>query len=151
MQLSRFWSSLSFCGAGFGLFAAQSVFMGSEKFYHEWLMPVVHILVRDAELTHLLGVKLTSFGIGYRKFPSASDERLIQAKRDKLSRKVFGLDFVHPVGIAAGFDKNGEAILNLLEAGFSHVEVGTVTPKPQDGNPKPRLFRFNTKMALVNR
>ena len=62
-----------------------------------------------------------------------------------------GLRFAHPVGLAAGFDKNGDYLDSLGAMGFSHIEVGTVTPRPQAGNPKPRLFRFAAAQALVNR
>ena len=62
-----------------------------------------------------------------------------------------GLDFAHPVGLAAGFDKSARAYRSLLRLGFSHVEIGTVTPKPQPGNPKPRLFRLRQDRAVINR
>lgn len=65
--------------------------------------------------------------------------------------RVFGLTFSHPVGVAAGLDKNAEHINTLFALGFSFVEVGTVTPKPQDGNPRPRLFRLPEDQALINR
>jgi dihydroorotate dehydrogenase subfamily 2 len=64
---------------------------------------------------------------------------------------VFGLRFRHPVGLAAGFDKNGEHVDALGALGFSHIEVGTVTPRPQPGNPRPRLFRVRRQRALINR
>jgi dihydroorotate dehydrogenase len=64
--------------------------------------------------------------------------------------RAMGLDFVHPVGMAAGFDKNARAVLGLQELGFSSVEVGTVTPRPQPGNVLPRLWRFPESEALVN-
>lgn len=70
---------------------------------------------------------------------------------DILKTKVFGLKFDNPVGMAAGFDKNGDAIEGLFQQGFGFVEVGTVTPKPQDGNAKPRLFRLVEDEAVVNR
>src|SRR5688572_24941808 len=63
----------------------------------------------------------------------------------------FGLRFAHPVGLAAGFDKNGEYLDALGALGFSHIEVGTVTPRPQLGNPPPRLFRLRKARALINR
>ena len=62
-----------------------------------------------------------------------------------------GLDFPGPLGLAAGFDKNGEAPFELAALGFSFIEVGTVTAHPQPGNPKPRMFRFPAERALVNR
>lgn len=64
---------------------------------------------------------------------------------------VFGLKFKNPVGIAAGFDKHGEAVDGLYKLGFGFVEVGTITPKPQDGNPKPRVFRLSADQAIINR
>ncbi len=63
----------------------------------------------------------------------------------------FGLTFAHPVGVAAGFDKNGDYLDALGALGFSHVELGTVTPRPQYGNPKPRMFRVPSAGGLVNR
>jgi dihydroorotate dehydrogenase len=62
-----------------------------------------------------------------------------------------GLKFTHPVGLAAGFDTNGESWDALGAVGFSHVELGTVTPRPQPGNPKPRMFRIAPDRALINR
>ncbi len=62
-----------------------------------------------------------------------------------------GLDFSHPVGLAAGFDKNGDYVDALGAIGFSHIELGTVTPCPQPGNPKPRMFRIASQRALINR
>ena len=68
-----------------------------------------------------------------------------------LKTSVAGLDFASPVGLAAGFDKDGEVPAQMLGFGFGFVEVGTVTPKPQKGNPKPRLFRLVEDQAVINR
>lgn len=68
-----------------------------------------------------------------------------------LKRKVAGLEFANPVGLAAGFDKNGLYLEAMSLLGFSHIEVGTITPRPQSGNPKPRLFRLVRSKALINR
>lgn len=65
--------------------------------------------------------------------------------------KAMGLDFPHPVGLAAGLDKNGEYLDGLAKIGFSSIELGTVTPRPQEGNPKPRLFRLPEAQAIINR
>ena len=65
--------------------------------------------------------------------------------------RVMGLDFPNRVGLAAGLDKNGEAIDGLAKLGFGFLEIGTVTPRPQAGNPKPRLFRLPQQQALINR
>ncbi len=64
---------------------------------------------------------------------------------------VMGLDFPNPIGLAAGLDKNGEAIDGLASWGFGFIEVGTVTPRPQPGNPKPRMFRLPAAMGVINR
>lgn len=68
-----------------------------------------------------------------------------------LSTEAFGLRFRNPIGLAAGFDKDAEAIAPLSRLGFGFVETGTVTPRPQSGNPQPRLFRLSEDRALVNR
>ena len=65
--------------------------------------------------------------------------------------RVMGLDFPNRVGLAAGLDKNGEAIDGLAKLGFGFLEIGTVTPRPQPGNPKPRLFRLPEQRAIINR
>jgi dihydroorotate dehydrogenase len=65
--------------------------------------------------------------------------------------RFLGLEFAHPLGLAAGFDKNGDYLDALGALGFSHIELGTVTPRPQPGNPKPRMFRIPATDALVNR
>lgn len=68
-----------------------------------------------------------------------------------LAQQLLHLHFAHPVGMAPGFDKNAEVMDALLAQGFSHVEVGTLTPRPQAGNPKPRLFRLPEDQAIINR
>ncbi len=68
-----------------------------------------------------------------------------------LSRKIFGLNFSNPVGLGAGFDKNAKYLNELETLAFGFVEIGTVTPLPQSGNPKPRLFRLPKDKALINR
>ena len=74
-----------------------------------------------------------------------------QIKNDKLKREVFGITFDNPVGLAAGFDKDAEIFDGLSSFGFGFVEIGTVTPIAQDGNPKPRLFRLTKDNAVINR
>ncbi|PHN05532.1 quinone-dependent dihydroorotate dehydrogenase [Flavilitoribacter nigricans] len=72
-------------------------------------------------------------------------------KDTRLEREVFGLKFPNPVGLAAGFDKDGKHFRAMSALGFGFIEVGTVTPKGQDGNPLPRLFRLPADEALINR
>lgn len=74
-----------------------------------------------------------------------------EVKNKQLEREVFGLKFKNPVGLAAGFDKNAELIDDFSHLGFGFIEIGTITPKPQDGNPQPRLFRLPKDQALINR
>lgn len=69
----------------------------------------------------------------------------------KLKRNVFGLEFINPIGLAAGFDKNADLFQHFDAFGFSFIEVGTITPKAQPGNPKPRSFRLKKDKALINR
>lgn len=75
----------------------------------------------------------------------------VQSYPVELSVRCFGLSFAHSLGLAAGFDKNGDCLDALGALGFSHVELGTVTPRPQPGNPRPRMFRIPEAGALINR
>ncbi|MDG1761088.1 MAG: quinone-dependent dihydroorotate dehydrogenase [Flavobacteriaceae bacterium] len=74
-----------------------------------------------------------------------------QVKNPKLVREVFGIKFPNPVGLAAGFDKDAKLFKELSNFGFGFIEIGTVTPKPQGGNPKPRLFRLKKDKGIINR
>jgi len=102
----------------------------------------------DSEKAHSISVSaLTNFGqnsIGRRVL-----ESLYQAP--ELQTKVFGMDFNHPLGLAAGFDKKAQALSAWPCLGFSWMEYGGITRYPQDGNPKPRMFRANKENALINR
>jgi dihydroorotate dehydrogenase len=69
----------------------------------------------------------------------------------RLATSFCGIELPHPLGLAAGLDKNAEAVAGLFGLGFSFVEIGTVTPRPQPGNPRPRLFRLRREQALINR
>ena len=76
---------------------------------------------------------------------------IFKVKDTRLEREVFGLKFDNPVGLAAGFDKDAKLFDELASFGFGFIEIGTVTPLPQDGNPKPRLFRLKDDSGLINR
>lgn len=95
------------------------------------------------EAAHLVGKRLLNF------YYSCFDPR--HKKQSSAHYEFCGLSFTNRVGLAAGWDKDGECIDALFRLGFGFVEVGTVTPKPQRGNPKPRLFRIAKKKALINR
>jgi dihydroorotate dehydrogenase len=72
-------------------------------------------------------------------------------EHEGLQREVFGVKFSNPIGLAAGFDKDAKAINEFAAMGFGFIEIGTITPKPQPGNEKPRLFRLKADQALINR
>jgi dihydroorotate dehydrogenase len=95
----------------------------------------------DAEDAHRLAVQ------GLKLLPPMRP----RADDAKLAVRAFGLNFPNPVGMAAGFDKNAEVPDALLRLGFGFVEVGTVTPRPQSGNPRPRLFRLDRDEGVINR
>lgn len=86
-----------------------------------------------------------------RAIPRRIIKNLYTPENPKLSREVFGLNFKNPVGLGAGFDKNAIYLTALDALGFGFVEIGTVTPMPQPGNDKPRLFRLPKDRALINR
>ncbi|APX21989.1 MAG: quinone-dependent dihydroorotate dehydrogenase [Rhodobacteraceae bacterium] len=96
----------------------------------------------DPEAAHGLALKALQSGLA----PSPG-----RITSDRLRCTVAGLDLPNPLGLAAGFDKNAEALPGLARAGFGFVEVGAATPRPQPGNPKPRLFRLTEDRAAINR
>jgi len=96
----------------------------------------------DAETSHNFSLSVLSFA---EKFG------LIKAKPLGKKKTVMGIEFPSPVGLAAGLDKNGDHIHALAALGFGFIEIGTITPRPQAGNPKPRLFRLPEKNAIINR
>lgn len=96
----------------------------------------------DPETAHVLSIKALQMGLA----PLAGS---VSSKR--LKTEIAGLSLDNPVGLAAGFDKNAEAVRPLLNAGFGFIEVGAATPHAQPGNPKPRLFRLTEDQAAINR
>jgi dihydroorotate dehydrogenase len=102
-------------------------------------LPVLRWL--DPEDAHRLAIQ------GLRFLPPGKP----QADDPKLAVRAFGLNFPNPIGMAAGFDKSAEVPDALLRLGFGFVEIGSVTPKPQSGNPRPRLFRLERDEAVINR
>ena len=99
----------------------------------------------DAETAHGLGMS----GISFLK--ASGFAGLLARPVPPCPVEVMGLRFPNPVGLAAGLDKNGEHIDGLAALGFGFIEIGTITPRPQDGNPKPRLFRIPEAQAIINR
>lgn len=115
--------------------------------YKAFIRPLLFKL--DPEKVHHLSfniIKLTSkLGLG------ALTRTIFCLEDPRLSKEVFGLKFKNPVGLAAGFDKNAELYNELSDFGFGFVEIGTITPKAQEGNPKKRLFRLKKDRAIINR
>ncbi len=109
-----------------------------------------NVLARlDAEVAHHLALgSLSALG----RLPGALSmlSQLVPHRDPRLAQRVFGLDFENPIGVAAGLDKDGLAYGALWALGFGHVEIGTITPKPQPGNPKPRVWRLVDQRALIN-
>ncbi len=119
--------------------------MNDGAFYERFVRPILFSV--SAETAHDLAIRnlraLSGWPAGLTQL-----ERFQPAPQPA---HVFGLKFINPVGLAAGFDKNGVAIPAWAALGFGFVEIGTVTAKPQPGNPKPRIFRYPSQQALINR
>ncbi len=109
------------------------------SFYDTLLVRALQRL--DAEQAHRLTIRALELGFGPRGRPDDPS----------LATNLAGLRLPNPVGIAAGFDKDARAMRGLVQAGFGFVECGTTTPRPQDGNPRPRLFRLPEDRAVINR
>jgi dihydroorotate dehydrogenase len=84
-------------------------------------------------------------------FSSWLFRKIYSYQNSSLEKELFGIKFKNPVGLAAGFDKNGKYIKEMSNLGFGFIEIGTITPKPQPGNPKKRLFRVQNDLAIINR
>ncbi len=108
--------------------------------YYGAVRPLLHLL--PPETAH--GAALWALKIGLAGRANQTDDPI-------LATRVWNLSFPNPIGLAAGFDKNAEVMDAMLAFGFGFVEAGSVTPLPQPGNPKPRLFRLNEDQAVINR
>ncbi|MBI1238683.1 MAG: quinone-dependent dihydroorotate dehydrogenase [Alphaproteobacteria bacterium] len=108
------------------------------------MMTLAAALLRllPAEAAHRATIAALKTGLAPRAAPPTSP---------RLAARVLGMDFPHPIGLAAGFDKNADVPDAMLGLGFAFVEIGTVTPRPQGGNPKPRIFRLPADRAVINR
>lgn len=104
----------------------------------------------DAERAHYLSMNALRFFCGIPPIRSAISA-VFSPNEQSLKREQFGLTFKNPIGLGAGFDKNATYLRELETLGFGFVEIGTVTPLPQEGNEKPRLFRLPEDKALINR
>ena len=117
------------------------------SFYNFFRRLLFHL---DPEQAHNLTLRLLALA-GALPPIRAWLHRIFAPQTPGLGVRAFGLDFLNPVGMAAGFDKDGRAIPGLACLGFGHLELGTVTPHPQAGNPRPRVFRLPEDQAVINR
>ncbi|MFH4983540.1 hypothetical protein AB6A40_010249 [Gnathostoma spinigerum] len=129
--------------SGTALYAVAELLLGNESFYRKTVMPMVHRFI-DGESAHRLGVKLAKYSL----FPPFSSS---YCEYPELECDLLGMHLRNPVGLAAGFDKDAEAVHGLRKSGFGMIEVGTVTPLPQEGNPAPRVFRLTEDEGIINR
>ncbi|KAL4638325.1 hypothetical protein ACB092_03G138900 [Castanea dentata] len=136
-------------GATIGLVIAGGAYVSTvdEATFCSWLFSATKLVnpffaLLDPEVAHRLAVSAAARGwVPREKRPDPSN----------IGLEVWGRKFSNPIGLAAGFDKNAEAVDGLLALGFGFVEVGSVTPVPQEGNPKPRIFRLPREGAIINR
>jgi dihydroorotate dehydrogenase len=115
------------------------------SFYTRAVRPVLFSL--DAERAHDATMAIVASRLG-QSVLAAGARHLVEPR---LKRQLWGLDFTNPLGLAAGLDKQGRAVPAWDALGFGFVEIGTVTPRPQPGNPRPRLFRLPDQSAIINR
>jgi dihydroorotate dehydrogenase len=115
---------------------------------YEFIRPLLFEL--DPERTHRLTLRMLEMA-GALPPVQAWMRRVFSLERPDLRVQAFGLSFSNPVGMAAGYDKDGRAFRGLACLGFGHLELGTVTPYSQVGNPRPRVFRLPHDQALINR
>lgn len=131
-------SSVAFVGYNF--------YEGNDKFYDAFYkntLPIAHRWVAP-EFAHFLAIKCAKYSIG-TNFKSS------EIIYPNLETNLWNLKFNNPIGLAAGFDKHGEAAYGLSKVGFGFIEIGSITPKPQQGNDKPRLFRLIEDQSIINR
>lgn len=131
--------------------------------YRYLIMPIGRAIIPDGEKSHRAAVEFMRFPFLNPKLPKrwielADTAGLLRTSvfgadtnADLQGKRVKKLELATPIGLAAGYDKNGEAIDTLFNLGFSWVEIGSVTPEPQEGNPKPRVFRLPEDKAFINR
>jgi len=116
--------------------------------YKLFLRPILFCF--DPEKVHYFTFSLVKF-ISKIPFVTSINKAIYVVEDKRLEIEVFGLKFKNPVGLAAGFDKDAKLFNELSDFGFGFIEIGTLTPKPQDGNPKKRLFRLKSDSAIINR
>lgn len=111
--------------------------------FYKIFKPLIFCL--KAETAHNLSIAFLKY------LPKFATLFCFEREYENLKNNIWGIDFANPIGLAAGFDKNAEIVLTLRKFGFGFIEVGTITPRPQEGNPKPRIFRLAKDRAIINR
>lgn len=138
--VKKFASLVAVSSGSFALFSSINIYQNNENFYNNFILPVLFKF--DAETAH----NIAMLAVKYKLLPKAS-----YSDPPQLGSQLWHLKFPNPLGIAAGFDKQAEGIETLHNIGFGFVEVGSITPKPQPGNEKPRVFRLENNKAIINR
>lgn len=126
-----------------GIIGGAYYLLDARSAVHEYVLCPIIRNITDGEQGHKLGILCMKYGLVPWLRETSND--------NVLSVDVFGTKLRSPIGLAAGLDKDGEAIDSLLDCGFSYVEIGSITPLPQPGNPKPRFFRLERDDAVINR
>ncbi|ABN64550.2 dihydroorotate dehydrogenase [Scheffersomyces stipitis CBS 6054] len=121
-------------------------FFDARSAFHEYVLCPLIRTFTDGEQGHKLGILFMKLGVSPRLYNEYNTDQT-----DILGVNVFGTRLRTPIGLAAGLDKDGEAIEALFNSGFSYVEIGSITPLPQPGNPQPRFFRLPRDDAVINR
>ena len=126
-----------------GIIGGAYYLLDARSAVHEYVLCPIIRNITDGEQGHKLGILCMKYGLVPWLRETSND--------NVLSVDVFGTKLRSPIGLAAGLDKDGEAIESLFDCGFSYVEIGSITPLPQPGNPKPRFFRLARDDAVINR
>jgi dihydroorotate dehydrogenase len=146
----RFFQGVIFCGSAAasplcGEYLVFGLLISAVAAYERFLKPILFTM--DPENVHHFVIAALEI---ISRYPSLL-RILLRSSTEKLEKEVFGLRFPNPIGLAAGFDKNAVALPAWEALGFGFVEVGTITARPQHGNPRPRIFRIPEFEALINR
>jgi len=144
---SKLLSSLALITGGGVAFTGLNIVNGNESFYRDLFIPVIHKFI-DAERAHSMAISMAKYSIVPR---NREDSLTDDDSRTLLETQVWGKTFSNPIGLAAGFDKDAEGLVGLSKMGFGFIEVGSVTPQPQSGNEKPRVFRLKESKGIINR
>ncbi|CAH7675332.1 Dihydroorotate dehydrogenase-domain-containing protein, partial [Phakopsora pachyrhizi] len=144
---NRLWNYTKLTGLLIGFTTSIVYLTDTRSSIHSWLsLPILNLISDgDPEKAHSLAVKALKF-VGQK---GLIKDRVDDS--DRLSFELWGKKFKNPIGLAAGFDKDGDCIDGLFDIGFGYVEIGSITPEAQPGNPRPRLFKLSSTDSIINR